>query len=974
MAITQIRLDTQTQDATLTPAKISTTVTDDFSFPRDVTATRNMKVGDGSAGLPTLTFVSDTNTGIFHQAADSIGIAAGGTEYVRVGTTYTQAFNAILSKSGGSATAPDIAVGSATTGLFNSTGGSDFHIAVGGSDKLSHNGVQWEAFSPFRFTAGSAAVASISLGSDPTTGIFHPSAGIIAITNSGTESARVDSTGIKTINGAAGSPSFSFTGDSNTGLYDIAADTLGIVTGGLEAVRFTSAQDANFSQNVRLVNGKKVILGNSDNSWIEYDSVNTVLTVSSSTPLNLTATSVNISSLVLTPNGTSSAPTYSFTNDSAAGLYLATPGVLGIAASTWVSVSATALLAPAGTGSAPGLTAGGDTTTGLTFGTFAGRGSTVSVVAAGSTAIELSAGGVFTISNGTALAPAYSFANNLGSGLYLANDDAGGANAVLALAAGGSAVITLGPTSINVQGSRTLSLNSNKITSVADPTLAQDAATKNYVDTHSASNVLTSAHILVGNGLNVATDVAMSGDVHIDNTGSTTIQPAVVTGSKIASATITNTNVASGTFAAITGVGIQSQSLDMGTHTIQNVADPVNAQDAATKAYVDSAAAGLDPKASSRVATATTLTLTTDYTRAGSGGTHTLTHTSNGVLSIDGVSTGWVDITNDGASRDPMAANPASRVLVKDASDPIDNGIYAVQNQGSLYAHYTGTPAGASTPVTITANNAGTVGNAVSLSFDGVTTISGEIANWNSANPSNMVTLTSGNGGQTPNNGVIVALAGGTDAAWVLIRATDQDGTPTNEVSGGNFTFVEQGTANASTGWTVQWTGNVIVDTNPINWIQFSAAGAVIAGAGMTQSGATLNVVSGDASLTVNADELHVHRDIAGAIGLSGAGIAVNTDGSTLEINTNALRIKDAGVTYAKTNIVTRETPTGAVDGVNTTFTLANSAAAGSEHVFLNGILQDVGVSNDYTISGATITFNFAPASGSKIRVTYWKA
>lgn len=57
------------------------------------------------------------------------------------------------------------------------------------------------------------------------------------------------------------------------------------------------------------------------------------------------------------------------------------------------------------------------------------------------------------------------------------------------------------------------------------------------------SNSLTSAHILVGNVSNIATDVAMSGDIGIDNTGNTTIQSAVVTGAKIASNTITNANI-----------------------------------------------------------------------------------------------------------------------------------------------------------------------------------------------------------------------------------------------------------------------------------------------------------------------------------------------------------------------------------------------------------------------------------------------
>mgnify|MGYP000732851422 CR=1 FL=1 len=72
-------------------------------------------------------------------------------------------------------------------------------------------------------------------------------------------------------------------------------------------------------------------------------------------------------------------------------------------------------------------------------------------------------------------------------------------------------------------------------------------------------------------------------------------------------------------------------------------------------------------------------------------------------------------------------------------------------------------------------------------------------------------------------------------------------------------------------------------------------------------------------------------------------------------------------------NFITRETPSGAVDGVNVTYTLANTPYTGSEEIFLNGILQDVGAGNDYTISGATITMLVAPLTGEKIRVNYRK-
>lgn len=53
-----------------------------------------------------------------------------------------------------------------------------------------------------------------------------------------------------------------------------------------------------------------------------------------------------------------------------------------------------------------------------------------------------------------------------------------------------------------------------------------------------ASGTLTSAHLLVGNGSNVATDVAVSGDVTLANTGAFTIANSAVTNAKIANSTI----------------------------------------------------------------------------------------------------------------------------------------------------------------------------------------------------------------------------------------------------------------------------------------------------------------------------------------------------------------------------------------------------------------------------------------------------
>ena len=73
------------------------------------------------------------------------------------------------------------------------------------------------------------------------------------------------------------------------------------------------------------------------------------------------------------------------------------------------------------------------------------------------------------------------------------------------------------------------------------------------------------------------------------------------------------------------------------------------------------------------------------------------------------------------------------------------------------------------------------------------------------------------------------------------------------------------------------------------------------------------------------------------------------------------------------TNFVDKEAPSGSIDGSNVTFTLANTPTSGSEHVYLNGLLQEVGSGNDYTISGGTITMLTAPITGDKIRASYRK-
>ncbi len=96
-------------------------------------------------------------------------------------------------------------------------------------------------------------------------------------------------------------------------------------------------------------------------------------------------------------------------------------------------------------------------------------------------------------------------------------------------------------------------------------------------------------------------------------------------------------------------------------------------------------------------------------------------------------------------------------------------------------------------------------------------------------------------------NGIYVVDAG----AWS--RSTDADISA--EVTDGMFTFVEQGTVNADSGWVLTSNDPIILNTSSLVFVQFSGAGQITAGTGLTKTGNTLNVGAGT-GITVNADDV----------------------------------------------------------------------------------------------------------------------
>jgi hypothetical protein len=181
----------------------------------------------------------------------------------------------------------------------------------------------------------------------------------------------------------------------------------------------------------------------------------------------------------------------------------------------------------------------------------------------------------------------------------------------------------------------------------------------------------------------------------------------------------------------------------LNSRKITGLGDPVSAQDAATKNYVDLAVQGLDPKQSVRAASTANIA------------------TLSGAMTIDGVSL----VAGD-------------RVLVKDQSTASANGVYVVA--------------------------AGAWSRAVDMN------------------------------------------------AWdELVSA---------------YLFVEQGTANADVGFLCTVDPGGTLGTTPVSFVQFSGAGQVSAGAGLTRSGNTIDVVTASAArIVVNADSIDLATTGVGA-------------------------------------------------------------------------------------------------------------
>lgn len=226
-------------------------------------------------------------------------------------------------------------------------------------------------------------------------------------------------------------------------------------------------------------------------------------------------------------------------------------------------------------------------------------------------------------------------------------------------------------------------------------------------------------------------------------------------------------------------------------------------------------------------------------------------------------------------------------------------------------------------------------------------------------------------------NGIyVVTDAGDGSNPWVLTRATDAD--TNTEVTPGMFTFVEQGTNWADTGWVLATDGAINLGTTALTWVQFSSAGQIVAGDGLTKTGNTIDVVGTTNRISVSANAVDISASYVGqssitTLGTITTGIWNGTDVAVTDGGTGSSTASGARTNLADTTAGGLSTSTPVLSRISaqncanaTTTTITHNFGTKDVIVQIYDMATDETVYADVTRTSTnvvTVTFATAPAA-----------
>jgi hypothetical protein len=365
-------------------------------------------------------------------------------------------------------------------------------------------------------------------------------------------------------------------------------------------------------------------------------------------------------------------------------------------------------------------------------------------------------------------------------------------------------------------------------------------------------------------------------------------------------------------------------SLNMGGNTVTNSATPVSANDLVNKSYVDAKMGGIGGIHEVRLLSATNIA-----SLSGLAAIDSVTPLAGDLVALTGQTTQtqngpWV-----------AAVGAWARPTWWASASVVNEGQYFMVAEGTLYhdTKWWCTTTGAIT-VDTTATNFLQDSSGTSYSNGTGLSLAGTVFSVNYGTTATTAAV----GNDSRITGALQTSALGANVATALGVAVGSAGAPV--VNGGVLGTPSAGTLSSCSGL-------------PISGIAGLGTGVAATLALAVGSGSGLAALSGGYLTAGDFPAL--------------TGDVTNTAGS-LATTVNVT----PGTGFLKYGaLIQNETPGGTINGSNATFTLANTPQW--LQLFLNGVVLEVGIGNDYTLSGSTITMLLVPATGDKLRAYYSK-
>lgn len=215
-------------------------------------------------------------------------------------------------------------------------------------------------------------------------------------------------------------------------------------------------------------------------------------------------------------------------------------------------------------------------------------------------------------------------------------------------------------------------------------------------------------------------------------------------------------------------------------------------------------------------------------------------------------------------------------------------------------------------------------------------------------------------------------------ASSALTRSDDAD--TGEKLKSGSYVFVQEGTANADAGYVLTTDGAITIGASALTWSQFSGAGQISAGDGLTKTGNTLNVVGTSGRILVNADSIDIASTYVGQTSLTTLGtistgtwqadkVAIAYGGTNADaFTTNKIlyfdgtKIASSSTDYSS---VARKTAALIGDGSNTSFSVTHNFGTKDVSVVVYDTTDDEDVEVEVSRSDTntvSVTFASTPA------------